>query len=131
MAALEHELDDFMGAPYEEAFREYLWRQAGTGALGDDVVAIGSWWASGGQDEIDAVVLAQPEKTRVPVAIGEAKWGRSVSGPRIKARLTAKAAALTDSADALRYFICARSEVTSADPGTTVVTAADIFPDQR
>jgi AAA+ ATPase superfamily predicted ATPase len=128
MPALERELDDYMGAPYEEAFREYLWRQAGTGVLGEHVVAIGSWWRAGGQDEIDAVVLAQPELTRLPVAVGESKWGRSVNGPRVKAKLAAKAAALTESVDQLRYFICARSEVTSADPETTVITAADIFP---
>lgn len=128
MAALEHELDEHMGAPYEEAFREYLWRQAGTGSLGDHVVGIGAWWRTGGQDQIDAVVLAQPEQTRVPVAVGESKWGRTVSGPRIKAKLAAKAAALTDSVDTLQYLICARSEVTRADADTTVITAADIFP---
>jgi uncharacterized protein len=129
MAALENELDDYMGAPYEEAFREYLWRQVGTGMLGEHVVAIGSWWRTGGQDQIDAVVLAQPQLTRVPVAVGESKWGRSVSGPRIKAKLAAKAAALTDSVADLQYLICARSEVTHADPDTAVVTASDIFPD--
>lgn len=128
MPALEHELDDHMGTPYEEAFREYLWRQAGTGLLGDHVVAIGPWWRTGGQDQLDAVVLAQPELTRVPVAVGESKWGRSVSGPRIKAKMAAKAAGVTDSVDQLRYIICARSEVTRADPDTTVITAADIFP---
>ena len=126
--ALRNELDDHLGAPYEEAFREYLWRQAGTGMLGDDVVAIGPWWRSGGQDQIDAVVLAQPELTRVPVAVGESKWSRSVAGPRIKAKLAAKAAALTEAVDQLRYIICARSTVTQPDPDTTVVTAPDIFP---
>lgn len=130
MAPLAGELDDHMGAPYEEAFREYLWRQAGTGLLGAEVVAIGSWWRTGGQDQIDAVALAQPELTRIPVAVGESKWSRSVNGPRIKATLAAKAAGLTDSVDQLRYVICARSEVTRADPETTVITAADIFPDQ-
>ena len=126
--ALRNELDNHLGAPYEEAFREYLWRQAGTGSLGDHIVAIGPWWRSGGQDQIDAVVLAQPELTRVPVAVGESKWSRSVAGPRIKAKLAAKAAALTDAVDQLRYVICARSTVTEPDPDTTVVTAADIFP---
>ncbi|MCL2586239.1 MAG: ATP-binding protein [Streptosporangiales bacterium] len=129
--ALEHELNGHMGAPYEEAFREYLWRQSGSGLLGDHVVAIGPWWRSGGQDEIDALVLAQPELTRIPVAIGESKWGKSVDGPRVKAKMTAKAAAITDSVDQLQYIICARSQVTRADPDTTVVTAADIFPGQE
>lgn len=127
--ALEHELNDHMGAPYEEAFREYLWRQAGTGLLGDHVVAIGSWWRNGGQEPIDALVLAQPELTRIPVAIGESKWGKTVDGPRVKAKMTAKAAAVTESVDQLQYIICARSQVTRADPDTAVVTAADIFPD--
>ena len=131
MTALQQELDNYMGAPYEEAFREYLWRQAATGLLGDHVVAIGPWWRSGGQDQIDAVVLAQPGLTRVPIAVGESKWGRSVSGPRIKAKLAAKAAALTEPVDQLRYIICARSAVTQADPETTVITAADIFPNRH
>jgi uncharacterized protein len=129
MPSLRNELDNHLGAPYEEAFREYLWHEAGTGILGDHIVAIGSWWRSGGQDQIDAVALAQPELTRIPVAVGESKWSRSVSGPRVKAKLTAKAAALTGAVDELRYIICARSEVTQPDPGTLAVTAADIFPD--
>lgn len=131
VAALDHELDDYMGAPFEEAFREYLWRQTGTGLLGSDIVAIGPWWRTGGQDQINAVALAQPGQTRIPVAVGESKWGKSVSGPRVKAKLAAKAGALTESVDTLKYLICARSEVVHADPDTTVVTAADIFPDQR
>jgi len=94
-------------------------------------VAIGPWWRSGGQDQVDALVLAQPELTRIPVAVGESKWGKSVDGPRVKAKMTAKAAAITDSVDQLQYIICARSQVTRADPDTTVVTAADIFPGQE
>jgi hypothetical protein len=131
MPALRRELDDHLGIPYEEAFREHLWEQAGTGVLGDHVVAIGPWWRSGGQDQIDAVVLAQPELTRIPVAVGESKWSKSVSGPRTKAKLAAKSAALTSAVDQLRYIICARSAVTNADPDTIVITAADIFPDSQ
>lgn len=128
--ALERELNDHMGPPYEEAFREYLWRQADSGILGSaDIVAIGPWWRSGGQDQIDAVVLAEPDLTRIPVAVGEAKWGKSVDAARITARLAAKAAALTPDVDRLRYVVCARSEVTRAAGDTVVVTAADIFPD--
>jgi AAA+ ATPase superfamily predicted ATPase len=129
MPTLRNELDDHLGGPYEEAFREHLWERAGTGVLGDHVVAIGPWWRSGGQDEIDAVVMAQPGLTRIPVAVGEAKWSKSVSGPRIKAKLAAKSAALTETADQLRYIVCARSTVTQPDAETIVITAADIFPD--
>lgn len=127
--ALERELNDHMGRPFEEAFREFLWRRAEAGLLGPDIVAIGPWWRSGGQDQIDAVALAQPELTRIPVAVGEAKWARSIDAARIKARLIAKAAALTDDVDRLTYIVGARSEATRADEDTIVVTAADIFPD--
>jgi hypothetical protein len=64
------------------------------------------------------------------VAVGESTWARSVNGGRQRARLTAKAAALTADVDRLASIICARSEVvTSPDSDTIVITAADIFPD--
>jgi len=131
LPAIERELDGFMGLPYEDAFRECLWEKAFDGTLGlSDVVDIGPWWTTGGQGEIDAVLLAEPELTRVPVAVGESTWARSVNGGRQRARLTAKAAALTADVDRLAYIICARSEVvTSPDSDTIVITAADIFPD--
>ncbi|HEU5161374.1 MAG TPA: hypothetical protein VFU43_30565 [Streptosporangiaceae bacterium] len=75
------------------------------------------------------MALAQPDLTRIPVAVGEAKWGRSVDAARVKARLIAKAAALTKDVDRLTYIVCVRSEITRADAETVVVTAADIFPD--
>jgi hypothetical protein len=59
------------------------------------------------------------------------KWSKSVSGPRIKARLAGKSAALTSAVDQLRYIICARWAVTQADSDTIVITAADIFPDTQ
>jgi hypothetical protein len=120
-----------MGAPFEEAFRECLWEKAADGSLGiQDVVEIGSWWGTGGQDEIDAVLIAQPELARLPVAVGEVKWARSVNGGRLRARLTAKAAALTPDVDRLRYIVGARSAVeVPAGSDTIVITAADIFPD--
>ena len=67
--------------------------------------------------------------TRTPVAVGEAKWQRTVDGARIKARLLAKAAVLTPDVDQLTCVVCARSEVTRPDAGTIVLTAADLFPD--
>ena len=50
-------------------------------------------------------------------------------GARIKARLIAKAGAFTPDVDQLTCVVCARSEVTRADVGTIVLTAADLFPD--
>jgi uncharacterized protein len=137
--AIEHELDSHLGLPFEEAFRECLWRKAEDGSLElADIVEIGPWWgaahsgapADRNQVEIDAVLLAQPELTRLPVAVGEAKWGKSVNGDRLRARLTAKAASITSDVDRLRYIICARSEVVTTDGSSTItITARDIFPD--
>ncbi len=133
LPAIQRELDNFMGLPYEDAFRECLWDKAFDGTLGiGDVVDIGPWWTAGGQGQIDAVLLAEPELTRIPVAVGESKWARSVNGERQRARLTAKAAALTPDVDRLAYIICARSEVvTQPESDTIAITAADIFPDPR
>jgi hypothetical protein len=133
LPAIERGLDNLMGHPFEEAFRECLWEKAADGSLGiDDVVEIGPWWGNAGRDEIDAVLIAQPELTRLPAAVGEAKWARSVNGGRLRARLTAKAAALTPEVDRLRYIVGARSAVDiPAGSDTIVITAADIFPDPR
>jgi uncharacterized protein len=120
-------LDDHMGLPYEDAFRAYLRRAASRGELGPDVVAVGSWWDNTSEHEIDAVVLAEPQLTRVPVLVGESKWGKSVNGARLKAGLASKATFLVKDTSGLRYAICARDEVAHADDETLVVTAADIF----
>ena len=101
--ALLDRLDDYMGRSYEDAFRHHLRRLASTGALGPKVVAIGPWWTRDGNDEIDAIVLAER---------------------RIKATLIRKAASLTDESDLLRYCVCARDELINADADTLTVTAA-------
>ena len=87
--------DQHMGPVYEEAFREYLRHAANEGRLGENIVAVGSWWRDDGEQEIDAVVLAQRDLARVPVLVGESKWARSVNAARIKAGLIRKAASLT------------------------------------
>jgi hypothetical protein len=127
MPALLRGLDDHMGPAWEESFREHLRRLAVAGQLGEDVVAVGPWWQADGGNEIDAVVLAQPDRTRIPVAVGEAKWAKRIEAPRLRGKLTAKAAALTDDFADLRYVLCAREEVTGADPTLLTITAADIF----
>jgi uncharacterized protein len=73
-------------------------------------------------------VLSEPERTRIPVLVGEANWARRVDGRRVQARLAAKALNLSDSPDDLDYAICARDEVANTDPKVRAVTAADIFP---
>jgi uncharacterized protein len=127
LPALVRALPDHMGPVWEEAFREHLRRLARAGRLADDVVAIGPWWGADGGSEIDAVVLAEPARTRIPVAVGEAKWARRVDAVRIRDGLVAKAAALPADVADLRYIVCAREHVDNADPHTLAVTAADIF----
>ena len=125
-ALLDH-LDDHMGKSYEEAFRHHLRRLAVEGALGPKVVAIGPWWTRDGNEEIDAVVIAEREKKRVPVLVGECKWGKRIDAARIKTTLIRKATSLSDVDDDLRYAVCAREEVINADDTTLAITAADIF----
>ncbi len=127
MPAIVRQFDEHMGAAYEEALREHLWRMAGQHSLGSDVVAIGPWWQHDGQNEIDAVVLAEAGRTRIPVMAGEAKWARRLNAARVRDQLVRKAAALTDSPDKLRYIVCARDEVFNIGPGTLSITASDIF----
>jgi AAA+ ATPase superfamily predicted ATPase len=116
-------LDDHMGGAYEDAFRAHLRRRAAE--IDPQVVAIGPWWETDGQNQIDAVALRG--RGREPVLVGEAKWARSVSAPRIMARLARKAAHLVADPDELRYAICARTEITNAAPEIFTVTAADVF----
>ncbi|GAA0333868.1 ATP-binding protein [Actinoallomurus spadix] len=127
LPALLKRLDEHMGPAYEEAFRDHLWRLAARGDLGEGVVAIGPWWRKDGQDQIDAVALAEPDRTRVPVLVGESKWGRRIDARRITAKLHAKALGLTDDVESLRYAVCGHEEIINADPDTLTVTAEDIF----
>lgn len=80
-----------------------------------------------GQHEIDALVLAEPDRTREPVLAGEAKWAKTGSAARIKAKLVHKAAKVTKNPEALRYAVCARDRVDNADAETLAVTSGDIF----
>ncbi len=122
-------LDDHMGGVWEEAFRDHLRLRAAE--IGPEVVAIGPWWRGDGQHQIDAVALSG--RSRTPILVGEAKWGRKVNAARIRAGLVAKAAHLAADPDDLRYAVCARESVTNADADVLSVTAADIFspPAQR
>ncbi len=120
-------IDGHMGPVYEEAFREHLRRLANQGELGQDIVAVGSWWGADSQQGIDAVVLARRGLTRVPVLVGDAKWAGTVNAGRVKAGLARKAARLTEDAEGLQCAICGRDAVDHADDDTLTVTAKDIF----
>jgi hypothetical protein len=123
--AVMSSLDDHMGSPWEEAFRDHLRLMADAGGLGrDDVVAIGPWWRES-DSEIDAVGLAG--RSREPFLVGEAKWSTNVNAARLTASLYAKALKLVPNPESLRYVVCGRDRVEHANPDTLVVTAAEIF----
>jgi AAA+ ATPase superfamily predicted ATPase len=125
--AVMNDLDDHMGAAYEEAFREHLRRMADLGQLGPGVVAVGPWWREGGQDQIDAVVLARQNRSTAPVLAGESKWARTVNGARLVHGLRSKAQNGLADPGALRYAICARETITALPPDAIGITATDIF----
>lgn len=123
--ALMRRLDDHLGSRWEQAFRMHLRRLAIDGQLGEEVVAVGPFWAAAADPcEIDAVVLAGVE--RRAVLAGEAKWTQRVDAARIRRQLERKAGALPNAASSLRYAVCAREAVDNAE-GVLAVTAADIF----
>lgn len=127
LGVLEESIDDQLGGPWEEAFRDHLRRLAAVGELGPGVVAVGPYWSAAADPaEIDAVALAG--RRREAILLGEAKWARRVDGRRLRAELERKAANIPVLAKSPGYAICARESV--EDPGDAlVVTAADIFAD--
>jgi AAA+ ATPase superfamily predicted ATPase len=122
---MARELDDRMGIPWEEAFRSHLRRLAGSGELPEDVVAVGPWWSSDGQAEIDAVMLAG--RRREAVLVGEAKWARKINAGRLVRELERKAQALPRRREPLTLAFCAREKVMGAPPNALVFAAEDIF----
>jgi AAA+ ATPase superfamily predicted ATPase len=121
-------LPEHLGGAYEEAFRMHLRRLAVAGRIGDRITAIGPWWTRTGQDEIDALVLATPDRTAIPVALGEAKWAKTVDARRIMAKLLPKAQRMTQNDEPdLDFYIAARNAVTGHAPRAFAITAEDIF----
>lgn len=119
------DLDVHLGGPWEQTFRDHLRRACASGTIADGVVALGPWWRHDGQNEIDAVALAG--RRREVVLVGEAKWGRSADGRRLRRALERKAASVSERPEDLTYAIAARDNVTNPPAGTVVVTAADVF----
>ncbi len=118
-------LDQHLGGPWEQAFRDHVRRECAAGRLAAGVVAVGPWWRGDGQDEIDVLALAGRE--RMPVLAGEAKWTPAVSAPRLMHHLRRKAAAVARDPDELTYVIAARSQVRDLPQRATAVTATEIF----
>ena len=124
--AVMSDLDDHMGLAYEEAFREHLRRLAVAGELSPGVVAVGAWWSEGGQDQIDAVVLARQGRTTVPVLVGESKWAKQVDAARLVRDLQRKTAGLGAAVE-LKFAVGAREAFVNLNPDVRAITAADIF----
>lgn len=118
-------LDDAMGAPWEEAFRRHLVREAAAGALPSAIVSLGPWWNESSSVQIDAVGLAGRGHT--PVLFGEAKWARAASAAALVRSLERKADGVPGAGKDRTYVVCARDEVREVPAGTFAVTAADIF----
>jgi AAA+ ATPase superfamily predicted ATPase len=125
LPVIEESIDDHQGPRWEAMFRDHVRRLAAAGELGERIVAVGPFWTTDGQHEIDVVVLAG--RSRTPVLVGEAEWARQVSAPRLVTNLLRKAAALPDPADDLRVLLCARESVVGATEDVLVVTSHDIF----
>jgi AAA+ ATPase superfamily predicted ATPase len=118
-------IDDQLGGPWEEAFRDHLRRLAASGELGPEIVAVGPFWtAAADPGEIDAVALAG--RSREAVLIGEAKWAKRVDGARLRAGLERKGEVLPRLSALPRYAICARERVDNSGDAL-VITAEDIF----
>lgn len=126
LPVLLRSLDDYMGSPWEEAFREHLRRLAAAGELASDVVAVGPFWtAAADPTEIDAVALAG--RAREAVLVGEAKWAKRVEAGRVLRELERKAEALPRVAPELRFVVCGREQVEDAGGEALALTAADLF----
>ncbi len=125
LGVLEQAIDDHMGPVWEAAFRDHVRYLAGVGEIGPDVVAVGPFWTDDGQTEIDSVALVG--RGRRPMLVGEAKWTKAISGPRVYGDLHAKALRLPGFHDELRYLLCARDTIRDLPEGVLGCTAADMF----
>ena len=134
LPVLREAINDHMGEVWEEAFRAELRRRAVAGTLGvegtsgveGDVVAVGAWWDTQGQNEIDALVLAGRSAT--PVMVGEAKWSVTEDARVLVRALRRKVElGLRLDPDTIQYAVCARRAITNLDEGVLGLTAEDLF----
>ena len=122
---IEADLDDALGAPWEDAFRRHLVREVVAARLPADIVALGRWWNDSSSVEIDAVGLSG--RARTPVLFGEAKWARTASAAGLIRALERKAEAVPGADRDGTYVVCARDALRDAPAGAITVTASDIF----
>ncbi|MEJ7844900.1 MAG: DUF234 domain-containing protein, partial [Acidimicrobiales bacterium] len=128
LPVMREALGDHMGDVWEDAFRAELRRRAAAGALpvDGDVVAVGAWWGTVNDNEIDALVLAGRSAT--PVMVGEAKWAATADATSLVTALRRKVdRGLRLDPDSLGYAVCARTTLTRLDDGVLALTADDLF----
>jgi len=103
--------EQFMGAVWEEAAREYVAGQAALGQLPFLPERIGSWWSPEG--EIDVLAVSAAESAAL---LGECKWSTQAVGTNILADLREKAAMLQarEGWQQVYYWLFARSGYTPA-----------------
>jgi uncharacterized protein len=128
LPVLRQAINDHMGEVWEEAFRAELRRRAVAHTLpvDSDVVEVGSWWDTAGENEIDALVLVG--RSAKPAMAGEAKWAVTEDAAALVARLRRKVErGLHVDSGELRYAVCARITLTRVDDNVVALTANDLF----
>lgn len=88
---IEQALPEYLGPVFEEICRQWLWRQAGKGALPFDITNVGRWWgndpAARSKAEIDIVAVDEDATTLV----AECKWTNAPFGADQLAELDRRA----------------------------------------
>lgn len=123
--------DDYMGARWEEAVREYVRVEAAAGRLRDDVVAVGEFWRTQvgpTADPCQLDVVALVGRSPKVGLVGEAKWAKKRPAKPLVSEIQRKAAeARLDLAEHPLWLVAAREELTGLPPGVLGVTASDVF----
>jgi hypothetical protein len=106
-SAIAPDLDAFTSTVFEQACRQYFWRNGLNGKLPFLPRQIGGWWQA--NEEIDIVLLSDTHTMLV-----ECKWSRRPVGVDILEQLEAKSRALVKEVDGrtLLLGLCSRSGFT-------------------
>lgn len=125
------EFDDFMGARWEIALREYLRIGAADGRFGPDIVDVGEFWlrqTGPAEDPCQLDVVALEGRSRRVAIAGEAKWAMTKSAARLVAATKRKVTdAKLKTTPEVQWLACARDSLTDVPDDCLAVTAHDIF----
>lgn len=123
---IRQDLPTFVGPVFEECCREWVGRYS---PLGENALAVGSWWSRKHDVEVDVVTL---EKDGYGL-LGSCKWTRNRVGERVLDDLYSARAVLGSKAAQARVVIFARSGFSpplterAARDGVTLVEPAGLF----